>query len=149
MTQDQKPIETTASQTFERINLPAPPCDPQARAEMDIYVRFIRHLRHVPNTRADIKILSAIQFIADMTDHSDAHVAKVLVDLGLRAPRMAFPAEFLEYADQALMREKWELGGPSNTLLALKNHWNRIGEDRLHGIRRRLSILDDLLTTRH
>lgn len=133
---DQKPIHSKTA-----IILPVPPSDLKARLEMDIHVRFIRHLQYVPNTREDIKVLSTIQFVADMTGHSDAHVAKMLVDLGLRAPRMAFPAEFLDYADQALMREQWKLGGPSAALLDLKNHWNMLGEDRLQSIRRRLSVL--------
>lgn len=98
--------------------------------ERELYTRFMRHLRNVPSSREDIKVLSAIQFTADMAGHSDAHVSKVLVEFGLRAPRMAFPAEFLRYADRALMRSDWEIGGPSAGLLALKAYWNEIGEDK-------------------
>lgn len=103
--------------------------------EMEIYAFFMRNLRHVPNSRAEIKILSAIQFTADMLDCSDAHVSRVLADLGLRAPRMAFPAEFLSYADAALMRSGWEVGGPSASLLALKTYWDAGGEDRFSAFR--------------
>lgn len=98
--------------------------------EMEIYVFFMRHLRLVPNSRMEIKILSAIQFTADLLGCSDAHVSRVLVDLGLRAPRMAFPADFLSYADAALMRSGWEVGGPSAALLALKKFWDVNGEDK-------------------
>lgn len=103
--------------------------------ETEIYAFFMRNLRHVPNSRLEIKVLSAIQFTADMLDCSDAHVSRALVDLGLRAPRMAFPADFLSYADAALMRSGWEVGGPSSALLALKTHWDTIGEDKFSAFR--------------
>lgn len=117
-----------------KITLPLPPAINQDQ-DMDVYARFMRHLRCVPNSKAEIKILSALQFTADMMDCSDAHVSKVLVELGLRAPRMAFPAEFLAYADAALMRSGWEVGGPSTGLLELKAHWDSIGEDRFAAFR--------------
>ncbi len=108
-----------------------------------VHSRFMKHLRHVPNSRMEIKILSSIQFTADMLDHSDAHVAKVLVDMGLRAPRMAFPVEFLDFADSCLMRSGWEVGGPSQALIELNEHWGRIGEDKFAGFKRQYSLLDD------
>ena len=53
-----------------RIALPLPPSSTASNAEeMDVYARFMRHLRHVPNNRMEIKILSAIQFTADMLDY--------------------------------------------------------------------------------
>lgn len=111
------------------IDLPLPPHkdDP---VMMEAYARFMRHLRHVPNSRAEIKILSAIQFTADMMDYSDAKIAKMMIDLGLRAGRSAFPADFLIFADHALMRSGWQLGGPDESLYALKEHWDAIGEDK-------------------
>lgn len=111
------------------LKLPLPP-ELQACGDMKVYARFMRYLRCVPNSRMEIKVLSAIQFTADILDYSDAHVAKLLVDLGLRAPRVAFPADFLRYADQALMRNGWDVGGPSQGVLALRDYWNLIGEDK-------------------
>lgn len=118
----------------EKVSLPLPPDINTDGEDMDLYARFMRHLRNVPNSREEIRILSAIQFTADMRGYSDAHVAKVLVDLGLRAPRVAFPADFLKFTDAALMRSGWEVGGPSPSLLALKKHWDQIGEDKFSGI---------------
>ncbi|MCB1650560.1 MAG: hypothetical protein KDI46_00745 [Alphaproteobacteria bacterium] len=113
----------------DHVILPVPP--ETGDTEMDrVYERFVRHMRCVPNSRLSIKILSSIQFTADLLGYSDAHVAKLLMDLGLRAPRSAFPAEFLRFADQALMRSGWDVGGPSESLLDLKRFWDRIGEDR-------------------
>ncbi len=120
--------------------LPLPPTEKEATSEMEIYARFMRHLRMVPNSRAEIKILSAIQFTADMTDVGDALIAKTLVDLGLRAPRRAFPASYLDHVDRSLMRSGWEVGGPSASTLALKEHWDGIGEDPFAAFRREYSL---------
>lgn len=120
----------------ERIHLPLPPAlELEARFEMEIYARFMRHLREVPNSRVEIKVLSAIQFTADMMDVGDALVAKTLVDLGLRAPRHAFPPAFLDFADRALQRTAWDLGGnPPTSIVELRDHWERIGENRFAGM---------------
>ncbi len=103
--------------------------------EMAIYARFMRHLRLVPNSRAEIKILSAIQFTADMLDISDALIAKTLVDLGLRAPRAALPTEYLEHVDKTLLRSHWHVGGPTASIVDLKKHWDHIGEDKFAAYR--------------
>lgn len=117
----------------ELVHLPIPPATAQytAREELALYARFMRYLRHVPHGRMEIKILSAIQFTADMADVSDAQVAKLLVDLGLRAPRLAFPADFLKFADESLLRGLNTHQSAGTSLRALKDHWDAIGEDRL------------------
>ncbi len=122
--------------------LPLPPHVTEGD-DMALYARFMRHLRNVPNNRMEIKVLSAIQFTADITGHSDAHVAKLLVDLGLRAQRMAFPADFLRYADRALMRSGWEVGAPTHGMIALKNFWNRTSEDKFGAFKGEYSLLDE------
>lgn len=118
----------------EQITLPLPPAiSADSHFEMEIYARFMRHLRHVPNSRMEIKILSAIQFTADIMDHGDALVAKTLVDLGLRAPRKAFPVTFLDFADKCVQRRDWSGAAssmPPANVLALKEHWDHIGENR-------------------
>jgi hypothetical protein len=114
----------------QKIILPYPPVFTDGENDAEMYARFMRHLRHVPTSRLEIKILSAIQFTADMLGRSDAEIAKALVDLGLRAPRMAFPADFLKFADRALVRTGWDVGGASPSLQELKAHWDEIGEDK-------------------
>ena len=98
--------------------------------DMMIYSRFINHLSCVPNSRIEIKILSSIQFTADILGYSDAHISKVLVDLGLRASRAAFPATFLDYADGALIRTVWDIGAPSSALKELDYYWANRREER-------------------
>lgn len=128
--------------------LPLPPTDRDATAEMEIYARFMRHLRMVPSSRAEIKVLSAIQFTADMMDIGDALVAKTLVDLGLRAPRRALPAAYLDHVDRSLMRSGWDVGGPSAATLSLKEYWDGIGEDPFAPFRRDYPRVHEPVTTR-
>lgn len=122
------------------IVLPLPPRGENLHVEMEIYARFMRHLRLVPNSRIEIKILSAIQFTADLLDMGDDFVAKILVDAGLRAPRKAFPATYLEFADKSFMRKKWDLGSPNENLVSLNNHWGAIGEDKFAAFRYDLKL---------
>lgn len=124
----------------DRVVLPVPEIrdmnHADARHEMEIYTRFMRHLRNVANSRMEIKILTSIQFVADMMDLPDSQVAKTLVDLGLRAPRIALPSDYLDHADACLMRDDWEIGAANSALKSLQNHWGRIGEDRFAAFRR-------------
>jgi hypothetical protein len=119
----------------EKIVLPLPPsADRDARFEMEIYARFMRHLRNVPNSRMEIKILSAIQFTADMLDIREELVAKTLVDLGLLAPRKAFPGTFLDFCDRMMLRGlnpfREDRDSPPPAVSALKEHWDATGENR-------------------
>jgi hypothetical protein len=107
----------------ESVVLPLPPTCVTAEMEMEIYARFMRYLRHAPGNSMDMKILSAIQFTADMLDHSDAFVAKILVDHGLRASRKAFPESYIEHIDQSMKRCAWTIGGPSFPARSLQRYW--------------------------
>lgn len=127
-----------------KVVLPLPPQSLASETdEHAFYAWFMRHLRQVPNSRMEIKILSAIQFTADLLGYSDAHVSKALVDMGLRAPRLAFPSDFLSFADSCLMRSGWDVGGPSASLLDLKRHWDSIGEDKFAAFRGDYSLLSE------
>lgn len=130
-----------------KLVLPLPPQNPAMTEEMEIYVRFFRHLRHVPHSRMDIKVLASIQFTADFLDYSDAHVAKVLVDCGLRASRMAFPADFLRFVDDSMLRSGWEIGGPSMAMIELKLFWDKNGEDKFAAFKRDYSLLSEIVSS--
>lgn len=119
----------------ERIILPIPEIN-TAHADMEIYARFMRHLRAVTNSRMEIKVLASIQFVADMLDLPDSQVTKTLVDMGLRTPRMALPSDFLDHADASLMRDEWEVGAANKPLRSLDNHWSLIGEDKFAAFKR-------------
>ncbi len=125
------------------ILLPFPPTDIKAEFDMEIYAHFMRHLRSVPSSRPDIRILATIQFVADMMDIQDSLVAKTLVDLGLRAPRMAFPESYLECVDGLWMRQSHEAGCVDPSLVALHNHWHTTGEDKFAAFKRCYPMLSD------
>lgn len=130
----------------ESFILPVPSADLRDEMELEIYGRFMRHVRLVPNGRMEIKILSAIQFTADLMDLNDAIVAKTLADMGLRAPRKAFPESYLEHVDRSLMRSGWDVGAPSASSIDMKLHWDVTGEDKFAAFRREYSLLNEPVT---
>jgi len=105
------------------IVLPLPPENISADVEMEIYARFMRHLRVVPNKRVEVRILSAIQFTADLLIQSDEYVAKVLVDLGLRAPKQSFPTSYTQFIESSYSNNQWgtETISPVHDL---KEYWS-------------------------
>ncbi|MEM6811509.1 MAG: hypothetical protein AAF549_03485 [Pseudomonadota bacterium] len=107
--------------------LPLPPSESHKEFEMEIYARFMRHLRMVPNTRMEMKILSAIQFTADLLVEKEALVSKILVDLGLRAPRAAFPESYLDFIyEHSVPRKGQQWAKPSLSTKDLLLHWNQV-----------------------
>lgn len=137
------PAITSTVASFDSVILPVPPAETRDAMELEIYARFMRHVRLVPNSRMEIKILSAIQFTSDMMDLNDAIVAKTLADMGLRAPRRAFPESYLEHVDRSLMRSGWDIGGPCASSIEIKQHWDKIGEDRFAAFRREYSLVNE------
>ena len=125
------------------VTLPLPPVEKDSRSEMEIYARFMRHLRMVPNSRMEIKVLSAIQFTADMLDMADEYVAKTLVDLGLRGARKCFPTSYLEFVDRALVRMDLPHGGPSASMIELRKYWDLIGEDKFAAFQYKFDVVDE------
>ncbi|MES2729224.1 MAG: hypothetical protein V4621_03885 [Pseudomonadota bacterium] len=130
-------VTRTFDKISDRICLPLAPADTGAGSEMEIYLCFMRRLRDVPNSRLEIKILHALQFAADIMNDDVAEVTVTLVNCGLRAPRLAFPALFLERADAALMRDPTGCGAANAALVSLRRHWDSLGEDRWAGVTRK------------
>ena len=77
-----------------------------------------------------------------MLDISDALISKTLVGLGLRAPRSAFPVEYLNFVDKSMLRSGWLIGGRTENIAALKAFWDKIGEDKYAAYRRDVVALD-------
>lgn len=97
----------------------------QAReSEIDIFVHFTGHYRNTPQIEEQYKILNAIQYVAVLMDHSDEYISRQLVEMGLRAPRDAFPIDFLSYFDRVIERKGQHIGGPSDAMLELLDQWN-------------------------
>ena len=47
------------------------------------------------------------------------------------------------------MRTGWDVGGPSNALIDLKNHWDDIGEDRFAAFRKSYVLQEPLFNPAH
>lgn len=99
-----------------------------------IITQFFQLLRDATHARPDVCILIAIQRTADATDNNDAYVAKVLVDAGLRAPRMAFPGDYIDHIISALTRHPNHMSAASESDKDLYAHWTAIGDDPLAGL---------------
>ncbi len=127
--------------TSSQIVLPLAPIQ-AASLEAQICQKFVKHLRHVPSSRTSVKILSSIQYAADILGCSDAHVSKVLVDYGLRAPRDCFPETFLDHVDASFMRAPHEVGAASWSYRQLHDHWTQIGEDIFAGVRKNYPLYE-------
>jgi hypothetical protein len=106
------------------------PCLPDntGASERDIYMSFIRSFREGPSRRIEVRTLTAIHRAADATDNSDAYVSRVLVDMGLMAPRLALPGDFLDHVDATLLRDRPLVSVPPG-YLALTQHWAAVGDD--------------------
>ena len=119
--------ECIDSHNTEHIHLPLPPCIDQnlehQKFAMAVYARFMRHMRYSERRRESVKVLESIRFVADLMDHSDAHIAKVLTTLGMRAPRAAYPQAFLDFVDNAMRCSAWQLGAADSKLKDLYSYW--------------------------
>lgn len=122
-------IRTTRSHTLAHTPVILP-CLPESTGpvERDIYMAFIRALREGPSRRIELRVLTAIHRAADHSQNSDAYVSRVLVDMGLMAPRLAFPGDFLDHVDASVVRRRPLLSMPAG-YVALLQHWAAIGED--------------------
>lgn len=118
---------TTSSRIHTRIILP---CLPQSASEpvREIYMAFLRAFREGPQRRMETRLLTAIHRAADVTENSDAYVSRVLCELGLMAPRLAYPGDFLDHVDATMVRDRPLLSVPP-AYLALVQHWAAIGEE--------------------
>lgn len=101
-----------------------------AAPEAELHRFFQQALRAHSSRRIEIRILSAIYSAADMTQNSDAYAARVLVDAGLRAPRLAFPADFLDHMDSVMLRAGGMPMMMPQAYRELAQHWAACGEER-------------------
>lgn len=106
------------------VSLPFVNFDIATEEEIDIYVNFTGHYRNTSHVEDQFKVLNAIQYVAVLMDHSDEYISRKLVEMGLRAPRYAFPMDFQSYFDRAMERIGQKIGAPSPEMLELFDHWN-------------------------
>lgn len=123
-------ITTTPINTSRKATRIILPCLPESAGgiEREIHLAFFKSFREGPHRRMETRILTAIHRAADVTDNSDAYVSRVLVDMGLMAPRLAYPGDFLDHVDATLLRDR-PLRTVPPAYLALTAHWAAIGEE--------------------
>lgn len=104
------------------------PCDYYATGlnEKEIIQVFLNGLQHTDcEICIERRILSAIYRTADLTDNSDAYVAKILAENGLKANRSAFPQDFLAYIDKMVIKPRqFSYFNLSEKLYGLIDLWN-------------------------
>jgi hypothetical protein len=105
------------------------PVPPQAsHPDHDYYQAFVHVMNRLPHTMAiGIKLRTAIENTAEFMRTSPAHVARLLVDYGLRAPRQAFPASFLDYVDATRTpRHAVQRAAMDSDVIELKDFWQTL-----------------------
>jgi hypothetical protein len=110
-----------------RHRLPTPPTvfSPTWAIDMDVYVRFARALRNLTLTMIEQKLLVAIDDVSNQmaAELSEDDVALTLVQLGLRAPRGAFPGGFVNRVLDAHLRHMRRGDTFDPALADLLAHW--------------------------
>lgn len=100
------------------------------QSDHEIIQLFHQNFAMSAQSRDEIKILSSIHKVADVTGQSDAFIAKILVDHGLRSLRLAFPQDFLDHLDQSYLRsEEGRFSCLSGTYRNLIEFWTTHGEN--------------------
>ncbi len=105
------------------------PVPPQAsHPDHDYYQAFVHVMNRLPRTLAiGAKLQTAIEHTAEFMRTSPAHVARLLVDYGLRAPRQAFPPSFLDYVDATPMpRHAIQRAAMDTDVIELKDFWQTL-----------------------
>lgn len=86
--------------------LPQPPAGSNA---LDIHFckTFLHQLQAAPQNHMPARISAAIEKTAALSGHTPEHVAKTLVEHGLRADRSCFPAAFVEGIEKTIHLPSW------------------------------------------
>jgi hypothetical protein len=108
--------------------MPVPPVE--NHPDHDYYQPFVRAMNRLPRqTATGEKLLSAIAQTATTMGTSESHVARLLVDYGLRAPRDAFPASFVEFVDRyPIPRNAVERAALDTDVIELKDFWTSLAQ---------------------
>lgn len=99
-----------------------PLCPPVEKSfEAEAYRRFMRYFRETVGPM-EHRILVAIHMVSSAMGINPATTAKLLVDMGLRANRKAFPASFVE----------WEFETLPLSVVSLRHYWDQVENGTRH-----------------
>lgn len=105
--------------------MPVPPGE--SSSDFVYYQSFVYAMNRIQASSIAIKLRQAIEQTATATHTSPAHIARLLVDYGLRAPRHAFPDCFVDYIDSRPEPKLSVLRATQDTDVAeLKNFWQTL-----------------------
>src|SRR5688572_33413892 len=105
--------------------MPVPPAD--TSPDMPYYRAFVHAMNRSKEPSIALKLRAAIEATAEMTKTSPAHIARMLVDYGLRAPRNAFPDSFVDYVESRPAPKSFVPRVASDEdVAALKNFWQTL-----------------------
>ncbi len=105
--------------------MPVPPSDNSP--DFLYHQAFVHAMNRIEHPSIALKLRQAIEETATKTQTSPAHIARLLVDYGMRAPRHAFPDSFLDYIDSrpepklSVLRAAQDID-----VLELKNFWQAL-----------------------
>lgn len=77
--------------------MPVPP--QEGTLDSHYYQTFVRSMNRVSVKSPADRLKAAIERTADACDTSPGHIARILVEYGLRAPRHIFPKDFVSFID--------------------------------------------------
>jgi hypothetical protein len=111
--------------------MPVPPI--QDHPDYTYYQAFVHAMNRLPkNLNISLKLRKAIEQSADHTITSPAHIARLLVDYGLRAPRASFPKSFLDFIDQCPQQnaengyDRMARSAIDSDVIELKDFWTSL-----------------------
>lgn len=93
-------------------------------ADMPFYRAFVSEMGRATGQTVAEQLRTAMAAAAARTGTSADHIARILVDHGLRAPRDAFPHSFIGYVDT--MSQKQRVGAlfaADSDMTALAHYW--------------------------
>jgi len=105
--------------------MPVPPVD--SSPDMPYYQAFVHAMNRTKAPSIAEKLRTAIALTAELTQTSPAHIARLLVDYGLRAPRNAFPDSFVDYVESRPAPKSFvPVTAVDTDVIALKDFWQTL-----------------------
>jgi hypothetical protein len=105
--------------------MPVPPGP--SSPDLPYYQAFVHAMNRTKAASIAEKLRHAITLTADLTKTSPAHIARMLVDYGLRAPKAAFPDSFVDYVESRPAPKSFvPLTATDTDVIALKDFWRTL-----------------------
>lgn len=89
---------------------------------------FMTYFHNIKSDDPAFKTYCAIHFAAEELHNSAENIARMLVEIGLRAPIEAFPKSFTTYIQEKQDKEKWDLNGLTTSQKELADIWQQPDE---------------------